>query len=256
MSGRDQGRRSRVGRAAASAVLASCALSPCAFADQLDPNSRADNYADVWLRLDLDRSALQAWVGGTKSWAGLDLGADLVLTQYYPGAWDPLQNDAFNLSLDDQTRAPALRVEIGPAFVFGGLFIQPKLGLGYDFELERIAPFVPQATFVFEVAFVYLEAWVQFFLYGPFEPAAQDSFHTRDSVLFAFDGRLALGVEGDFTVGLRNSGGDTLRSSQLGLLATANPVGTLTLGVFVGAETESRTPYRFPVGRVTGTVLF
>jgi hypothetical protein len=239
--------------AAASSVLVS---SHAAFAETPDPSSRDDNYADVWLRLDADRSAVQAWVGGTKSWSGFDLGANLVFTQYYPNAWDALQNDAVNEALAHQTRAPTLRAEVGPALLFGSLFIQPKIGLGYDFELETIGPLVPQATAILEAAFIYVELWAQFHFYSPFEANLQDSFYARAAVLAAWNSRIGLGLQGETTLALKNFEGPGARSIPLGLVGTVDVWGPLTLGVFAGGDVATAAHYHFPVGRLTATYLF
>lgn len=255
-SGRGRGARASVRRAALGASLAALAPNRSAAAEVPDPSSRDANYADVWLRLDADRSAAQAWVGGTKSWSGLDLGANLVLTQYYPGAWDLFQNEVFNAAYEDETRAPAVRAEVGPALLFGGLFIQPKLGLGYDFELETLGPFVPQATIILEAAFLYVEAWAQFHLYSPFESGLQDSFYNRASVLVTCTSRLGVGVQEETTVALRNFQGNGTRSVQVGLVATVLVLPALTVGVFAGADVASAAHYQVPIGRLTATYLF
>jgi hypothetical protein len=238
------------------AGLGALAASRSASAEVPDPSSRDANYADVWLRLDADRSAAQAWLGGTKSWSGFDLGANLVLTQYYPGAWDLFQNEVFNAAYADQTRAPGVRAEVGPALLFGGLFIQPKLALGYDFELETLGPFVPQATIILEAAFVYLEVWAQFHLYSPFESGLQDSFYNRASVLVSCTSRLGVGVQEETTVALANFQGKGTRSVQVGLVATVIVLPALTVGVFAGADVASAAHYQVPIGRLTATYLF
>lgn len=246
----------RTAGAALAAGACLCAWSPPALAESPNPNSRDANYADVWLRLDAERAAAQALVGGTQSWSGFDLGANLVLTQWYPKAWDVLQNDAVNQALANQTRKPAVRAEVGPALLFGSLFIQPELGLGYDFELETIGPFVPQATVIFEAAFVYLELGAQFFFYSPFESGLQDSLQTRAALVATWNSWLGLGVQNELTFGLSNFDGASLRSSPLGLVATLQVAEPFTLGVFVAGDPAHAARYHFPVGRLTATYLF
>jgi len=225
-------------------------------AESLDPSSRDDSYADVWLQLDADRSAARAWVGGTKSWSSLDLGANLVLTQFYPGAWDPLQNDAVNQALKNQTRAPAVRAEVGPALLFGSLFIQPKLGLGYDFELETVGPLVPQVTAILEAFFLYFELSAQVYLYSPFESTLQDSLSTRFAALFTTNSRFGIGPQLEAIVGLHNVDGPALRSLPVGLTATVAALPGLSFGAFAGGDPAHAARYHFPVGRLTGTYLF
>ena len=241
---------------AIAACLVSLAASSSAWATALDPSSRDANYADLWLRLDADRSAAQAWVGGTKSWSGLDLGANLVLTQFYPDAWDPLQNDAVNQALNNQTRAPAVRAEVSPGLLFGSLFIQPKLGLGYDFELETIGPLVPQVTAILEAFFLYVELSAQVHLYSPFESGLQDSLATRFVTLFTTNSRFGVGAQVEGIVALHNFDGSALRSIPVGLTASVAALPGLTLGVFAGADPAHAARYHFPVGRLTVAFLF
>lgn len=239
-------------------ALAACLLTWNASArgETRDPSSRDANYADVWLRLDAERAAAHASVGGTKSWSGFDLGANLVLTQWYPKAWDILQNDAVNQALANQTRQPALRAEAGPALLFGSLFIQPKLGLGYDLELETVGPFVPQATLILELAPLYLELGAQFFFYSPFESELQDSVQTRAALLVTWNSWLGLGAQNELTFGLKNFDGPGLRSTPLGTVATLQVAEPFTLGLFVAGDLAPDAHYHFPVGRFTATLLF
>jgi hypothetical protein len=44
----------------------------------------------------------------------------------------------------ERYRAPTARLELGPALPWGGLFVLPELGIGHDFERQRVAPLVLQ----------------------------------------------------------------------------------------------------------------
>jgi hypothetical protein len=226
-------------------------------ADDVEPD--ASNYADAWLRLDADRVGLELSAGATPALGSLDLALDLVVSQAYPGAVDPSQSAAFNAALDDDYRAPSLRLELGPAFSWGGFFVLPKLGIGYDFERERIAPLVPQAIIIVQAGPGYLESWLQLFLYDLFEDGAQDSFYTRNLLLLALSKPVSLGLELDATVAVQNSAGNALRSLPIGVAGNLQIVRAFTLGLFLGYETQPEarnSRHDVLAGRLTGTLLW
>jgi hypothetical protein len=217
------------------------------------------NYADAWLRLDADRVGLQLALGSTPSLGPLDLAIDVVASQAYPGAVDPSQSVAYNAALGDDYRAPTVRLELGPALSWGGLFVLPKLGIGYDFERERFAPLVPQAIIIVQAGPAYLESWLQLFLYDLFEDGAQDSFYTRNQLLVALNEPLSLGVELDATIVVQNGAGDAGRSFPVGVVGNVQVVRAVTLGLFLGYETQPEARngrHDFAAGRLTATVLW
>jgi hypothetical protein len=223
-----------------------------------DPDSEADNYADVWLRLDADRVGAQFWVGGTTPIGHLELSSNLVITQTYPGVVDPLQGADYLASGDDY-RAPAIRVELGPALATGGFFFLPKVGIGFDIERETVAPLVPQLISIIQGGPLYIESWAQFFLYDMFDDGAQDSFYTRDMVLVALDNHWALGVQAELSVALQNSPESALRSLSVGPRSNWSPVEAFTLGLYVGYESQEiarNSENDFVAGRATATLLW
>jgi hypothetical protein len=238
----------------ASVLLGGLLASGSAFA-----NDDTGNYADAWLRLDADRVGLQLWLGATPAVGPVDLAIDVVVSQVYPGAVDPSQNAAFNAAIGESYRAPTARLELGPALSWGGLFVLPKLGIGYDFERQRVTPLVPQAFIVVQGGPLYVESWLQFFLYDLFDDGAQDSFHTRNTLLVALSPPLALGAEVDVTVALQNFTGCGLRSLPLGAVANLQLAKPFTLGLFLGYEfqDEARNArHDFLTGRLTATLLW
>jgi hypothetical protein len=219
----------------------------------------ASNYADAWLRLDADRVGVELSAGATPAFGAVDLALDVVLSQAYPGAVDPSQSAAFNAALDDRYRAPSLRLELGPALSWGGLFVLPKLGIGYDFERERVAPLVPQALIIVQAGPGYFESWLQLFLYDLFEDGAQDSFYTRNLLLFALSEPVSLGLELDATVAVQNSAGDALRSLPVGVVGNLQIVRACTLGLFLGLETQREarnSRHDILAARLTTTLLW
>jgi hypothetical protein len=238
----------------ASALLAGLLASGSALADD-----DAGNYADAWLRLDADRVGLQLWLGATPAVGPVDLAIDVVASQVYPGAVDPSQNAAFNAAIGESYRAPTARLELGPALSWGALFVLPKLGIGYDFERQRVAPLVPQAFIIVQAGPLYFESWLQFLLYDVFEKGAQDSFHTRNALLVALSPPLSVGAEVDVTVAVRNFTGSALRSLPVGAVANVQIASPFTLGLFLGYETQGEarnTRHDFIAGRFTATLLW
>lgn len=242
------------------AALAGCgAMARPARARDLDPESQADNYAKVWLRLDADRVGVSLWGGSTLNAGALNLSYDLVVTQAYPGVVDPLQGKEFSARVGNDYRAPTARLELGPAFSTGGLFLLPKVGLGFDFERKKLGPLVPQLMTIVEGGPLYVESWAQVYLYDLFDDGSQDSFYTRDMILVALSNAWALGPQVELTVALQNSPGKALRSLPIGAAVNTNPVEPLTLGLFLGFETQKaarNSEHDFLAGRLTATLLW
>jgi hypothetical protein len=234
------------------------AFAASAGAAEIDPDSEADNYADVWVRLDADRVGLNAWVGGTTPIGPLELASNVIVSQGWPGAVDPIQGSVVDASGDDY-RAPALRLELGPAFATGGFFFLPKVGFGYDLEREKFGPLVPQLFTIIQAGPAYFESWVQFYFYNFLDEGTQDSFYTRDMLLVALSNQFAVGAEVDLTVAIKNSPGKALRSLALGPTATYSPWEPFTVGLFVGYEFQKsarNSEHDFLAGRVTVTYLW
>lgn len=240
-------------------VLALFGASRSAHAGNWDPDSMADNYARGWVRADADRVGVQAWVGTTLPLGHLELAGDAVFSQAYSGVVDPMQNSAFAAKVGSGYRAPDVRIEVGPALAFGPLFVLPKLGIGYDFERQKIAPFVPQVMLILQGGPLYVESWLQYFVYGAFDKGSQDSFYTRDLVLVAADNHVALGVQAELTYATANSPAKHVRSLPAGVAANWSPCAPLTFGLFAGVETQKSAwngPHDWVAGRVTATVLW
>ncbi len=240
-------------------ALALLALARPAAANDWDPDSRADNYAHGWGRLDADRIGLTAWLGTTVPLGHVNLAGNLIATQAYPGVVDPMQGRAFSAAVGDGYRAPTVRLELGPALELGPLFLLPKLGLGYDFERKKVAPFVPQVLAILQGGPLYVESWLQWYLYRPFDKGSQDSFYTRDCLLYAIDNHVAVGLQTEVTVATTPDSRKNLRSLPVGLAANYAPLEALTFGAFVGVETQKsawNAPHDLLAGRLTVSLLW
>ncbi len=238
-------------------VLCTLVTAP-SWARDIDPDSEADNYADLWLRLDADRVGVQAWVGGTTPLGPLQLASNLVVTQSYPGVKSPLEG-AELARTGDSYRAPAVRLELGPAFASGGFFFLPKLGVGYDFERKKAVPLVPQLITIIQAGPAYFESWLQLYFYDVFDKGAQDSFYTRELLLVALDNHWAFGVQAELTAALQNSPGKTVRGLPVGAVANFSPCELVTFGLFVGVETQRaarNSEHDYLTGRLTSTWVF
>jgi hypothetical protein len=203
-----------------------------AVAAPVDLASTDENYSDLWLRLDIDRVAANAWLGGTWSLDAVDVAYDLIVTQAFTGAVDTLD------LLTENYRSPSVRAELGPELDFGALFLLPKVGLGYDFERRGISPLVPQLIGLLQAGPLYFESWLQFYFRDLFDAGAQDSFYTRNFLLLALNNRLAFGPQFELTVALKNAPGKSLRSLPVGGRLNLAFMPELTLGLFLGYETQ------------------
>jgi hypothetical protein len=198
-----------------------------------DRTSRANDYARLWFRQDVDRSRGQLWLGSNQPIGAVDLALALRVDQHWTGSVDPRDPEA---SLDKSYRAPTLQFEVGPALTSGGFFVLPQLSLGYDLERGRFAQLAPELVGILQGGPAYSETWLRFSFDSLFQKGAQDDFEARQLLLVALNNHLALGAEVDFVVALGNAPGSALRSVPLGGVLNLSPIAALTLGVFVGYE--------------------
>lgn len=198
-----------------------------------DHNSRADDYARLWLRQDADRSRAQLWVGTNQPIGALDLALALRVDQHWTGTVDPRDPEA---SLDPKYRAPTLHFEAGPALTSGGFFLLPQLSLGYDLERGRFAQFAPELISIIQGGPLYFETWLRLSFDSLFQKGAQDNFEARQLALGAINSHIAVGIEVDWVLALDNARGSACRSVPLGGVINLSPIDALTLGVFVGYE--------------------
>ena len=200
---------------------------------------QADNYAQLWVSLAADRVGAEVAAGGTPTLGALDWALNVVVFQPFPGVVDPKRGQPSAVQRDADARAPSVRLELGPALSWGGFFFLPKIGLGYDFELERIAPLVPQLQSILQFGPGYIESWLQLQLYDLFDAGAQDTLYSREALLIALDNSWAVGAQVEFSLAVKNAPSkDRLRSLPVGAVANLQVARWLTLGLFVGWETQ------------------
>jgi hypothetical protein len=219
-----------------------------------------DNYAELWLSLSADRVGAEIAAGGTQELEAIDLAFNLVLSQPFPGVVDPKLALPAAVQKQAGARAPSVRLELGPALSWGAFFVLPKLGLGYDFERERIAPLVPQLQAIIQAGPVYSETWLQLYLYDLFQSGEQDTLYLRQAVLVALNNQWAVGAQVEASVAVQNRPGkDTWRSVPVGAVAHLELSRSWTVGLFAGWETQSavhNAKHDGLAGRLTVTGLW
>lgn len=199
----------------------------------------ADNYAQLWVSLAADRVGAELAAGGTQPLGALDLALDVVVFQRWPGVVDPRLGKPSALQIGAGARAPSARLELGPALSWGGFFVLPKIGLGYDFDRQRVAPLVPQLQTIIQFGPGYFESWVQLHLYDLFEAGAQDTLYARETFLVALGNTWAVGLQLEGSWAVRNAPpAGCLRSFPAGGVANVAVTRWLTLGLFAGWEFE------------------
>ncbi|MEY2936183.1 MAG: hypothetical protein RL033_6932, partial [Pseudomonadota bacterium] len=199
----------------------------------------ADNYAPLWFSLSADRVGAEIAAGGTQPLGPLDLALDVLVSQPFPGVIDPKRNLATALQLDADARAPSARLELGPALSWGGFFVLPKIGLGYDFERQQVTPLVPQLQAIIQAGPAYSETWLQLYLYDLFEAGEQDTLYAREALLVALDNQWAVGLQLELSVAVQNApSGNRWRSFPIGAVANLEISRAWTVGLFAGWETQ------------------
>lgn len=200
---------------------------------------QADNYAQLWVSLAADRVGAEIAAGGTQALGALDLALDVVVSQPFPGVVDPKLGQPSAVQIGADARAPSARLELGPVLNWGGFFVLPKIGLGYDFEREQVMPLLPQLQTILQAGPVYFESWLQLYLYDLFEAGAQDTLYAREALLVALDDDWAVGPQVEFSVAVKNApSGHRWRSLPIGAVANMAVSQGLSLGLFVGWETR------------------
>jgi hypothetical protein len=138
-----------------------------------------------WFRIDSDLGGLQLWAG----------------------AAHPL-SDTVSLATDIYVFGSLGEFDIGPAIVAGPVVITPMLGLQINWAAARAVALVPQLYTILDGGSVYFESWIQIYLQDMFVEGSLDYLHTRDFLLFKASDHVALGVEADLNIALKNGGVD------------------------------------------------
>jgi hypothetical protein len=185
------------------------------------PEPAADVLPPAWFRIDSDGAGLQLWAGATHALTDtIGLASDIYVNSGTLGEFD-----------------------LGPAFTAGPFIVTPMLGIQFDWAAKQAAALVPQLYVVGGPDPIYLELWVQNYLYTPFKyPNDPDGLDNTLYFRFFIDYKLskyvAIGpqIEPLFVLG---GDGDTLASLPIGGNVMLSNYGAgNSLFVYLGYETK------------------
>jgi hypothetical protein len=218
--------------------------------EETEPAPAEEEGAPVtgWFRIDSDIGGLQLWGGAT-----FPLSDTIGLaTDIYVGTL-PLGGPSFG------------EFDIGPSITLApGISILPMVGLAINWSTQKAYAFVPQFYAYVDTSVIYFEFWSQLFLQDMFNEPSQDYLHLRAFPLFKASDSIAIGLEIDANIVLKNAAtkpnGDEIPIAWL-------PIGphvkmaagaSSTIELFVGydlADEQLNSDRRF-AGRFTFTQTF
>jgi hypothetical protein len=213
--------------------------------EETEPAPAEDAGAPVtgWFRIDSDISTLQLWAGATF----------------------PL-SDTIGLATDIYVVGPYGEFDIGPSITLApGISILPMVGLNIDWSFRRAQSFVPQLYAYVDTSSIYFEFWSQLFLQDMFVEGSLDYLHLRAFPLFKASDVIAIGLEIDANIALKNGPVDAMSGDDIALIWL--PIGphikmaagaSSTIELFVGydlADEMVNGDRRF-AGRFTFTQTF
>jgi hypothetical protein len=181
-----------------------------------------ETFPPAWIRVDSDSLKLQVWAGATHSLSDtIGLATDIYLDSGTLGEFD-----------------------LGPAFTAGPFIVTPMLGFQFDWGLHKAAAIVPQLFVVGGPDPIYLELWIQSYLYTPFDYPTADApavntLYGRFFIDYKLGKYIAVGPQIEPLLAL--SGEDkSLLSLPIGgnVMLTNYGVGN-TLILFLGYEAKS-----------------
>jgi hypothetical protein len=185
------------------------------------PAPEEESYPPAWFRIDSDVGTLQLWAGATH----------------------PL-SDTVGLATDIYVNSGQLgEFDIGPAFTAGSFIVTPMLGVQFDWGLHQAAALVPQLYVVGGPDPIYLELWVQNYLYKPFKypndpNGLENTLYFRFFVDYKISKYLAIGPEIEPLLTISGDG-DTLTSLPIGVNVMLSNYGVgNSLFIFLGYETQ------------------
>jgi hypothetical protein len=202
------------------APAAPAASEPVAQAEPAAP-AEEESFPPAWFRIDSDFGGLQLWAGATHALGdGIGLATDIYVNSGTLGEFD-----------------------IGPAITAGPLTITPMLGIQFDWALKKAAAFVPQLYITGGPDPIYLEIWVQNYLYTLFDypseaEVAVNTLYFRLFVDYKVGKYFAIGPQAEPLLALSGDG-DTLISLPVGgnIMFTNYGAGN-SLFFFLGVETQ------------------
>lgn len=202
-------------------------------ADELPPAEGEEEAGGTsgWFRVDTDALETQFWVGATHSLGSVDIASDI----YVVGSF--------------------AEFDIGPSFSFGNLALTPMVGLGFDFSTTDVSSLIaPQLFTIYDAEKLYFESWIQVFVNSIFTEGAEDSFYTRNFLLYKLADEIAVGPQAELTYRINEE------DMMFERATTSLPVGGRvnlgygaknTLGIFLGYETKATDGADGVAGRFT-----
>ena len=189
--------------------------------------------ASGWFRTDTDSLGTQIWVGASHSpsfLGGLSLDTDI----YVVGTFGELDIGLGIPVVDSDSLS---------------LSFLPMVGIGFDYAAPDgpSSLIAPQLFTYLTAGSIYFESWIQGFLNSMFD-YGDDSFYTRNFVLYSLNDTVAIGPQVEVTFDL--TGGE-ISSIAPGLRANVGYGENNTLGVFVGVETQKGDDETGITGRMT-----
>ncbi|WP_437947271.1 hypothetical protein WME98_41775 [Sorangium sp. So ce296] len=115
-----------------------------------------------WFRFDADNLGLQVWAGASHQLGPISLSSDIYLTTLGTAEFD-----------------------IGPAFTFGPVTLNPMVGFAFNFVTQQPAALVaPQLFTYIDAKPVYFESWILGSFSSMFDETVQNYLYSRDFLLF------------------------------------------------------------------------
>ena len=178
--------------------------------------------ASGWFRTDTDGLGTQIWVGASHSpsfLGGISLDTDI----YVVGTFGELDIGLGIPVVDSDSMS---------------LSFLPMVGIGFDYAAADgpSSLIAPQLFTYLTAGSIYFESWIQGFLNSMFD-YGDDSFYTRNFVLYSLNDTVAIGPQVEVTFDLT---GSEISSIVPGLRANVGYGENNTLGIFVGVETVAQ----------------
>jgi hypothetical protein len=181
-----------------------------------------------YMRVDTDALGTQFWFGATHRLGNVEVSSDIYLTGT-TGEFD-----------------------IGPSFAVGPVTLLPMVGIVFDYGTMSVTTLVaPQLFTTLDLgdSGLYFESWMQFFLSSPFDAEGEDSFYTRDFLLYSLSDIISIGPQMEATVALGDEQG--LTGLAIGGRVNLGYGANNTLGIFLGYETQKAKDSDGITGRMT-----
>ena len=176
-----------------------------------------------WFRTDTDGYGTQIWFGASHPMGSVSLDTDIYVVDTF---------GEFDLGLG----IPVVDSEDL------SLTLLPMVGIGFDYKSANgpASLIAPQLFTYLTAGSIYLESWIQLFFNTPFD-YGDDSFYTRDFLLYSLNDTIAIGPQIEATILLKGLEEETetgLDSLVVGGRINLGYGENNTLGLFVGYETQ------------------